>query len=156
MVRSRLLFLKDHAECVRCRYAFAKAHKVLLIDEFDLIDKDLLMYRAFKPSVLRKRVDHLPTIMDTTWTIHVEKGRVLREGPLAHHDRAKGVESLMSRFAHLLPDMTIIYNGHDNARIAVAAEERTRLEGLAKRGECTYSYTSCSTSPELTSSSCRR
>ncbi|GAA5996632.1 uncharacterized protein JCM10292_003101 [Rhodotorula paludigena] len=116
-------------------YAFAKAHKVLLIDEFDLIDKDLLMYRAFKPSVLRKRVDHLPTIMDTTWTIRVEKGRVLREGPLAHHDRAKGVESLMSRFAHLLPDMTIIYNGHDNARIAVAAEERTRLEGLAKRGE---------------------
>ena len=94
------------------------------------------MYRAFKPRTLRRRVAHLPEIMDTTWTIRVDKGRVLREGPLAHHDRAKGVESLMSRFAGFLPDLTIIYNGHDNARIAVAAEERARLEGLAKRGEC--------------------
>ncbi|BGP48386.1 hypothetical protein JCM10450v2_004259 [Rhodotorula kratochvilovae] len=116
-------------------YAFAQAHKVLLIDEFDLIEKDLLMYRAFKPRTLRRRVAHLPEIMDTTWTIRVDKGRVLREGPLAHHDRAKGVESLMSRFAGFLPDMTIVYNGHDNARIAVAAEERARLEGMAKRGE---------------------
>ncbi|GAA6021000.1 hypothetical protein JCM10207_003884 [Rhodosporidiobolus poonsookiae] len=116
-------------------YAFAKAHKVLLIDEFDLIDKDLLMYRAFKPSTFRKRVAHLPTVMDTTWTIRVENGRVLREGPLAHHDRAAGVQTLMERFAHYLPDMTIIYNGHDNARVAVSAEERIRLEGLAKAGK---------------------
>ncbi|BGP16345.1 hypothetical protein JCM10213v2_004347 [Rhodosporidiobolus nylandii] len=116
-------------------YAFARAHNVLLIDEFDLIDKDLLMYRAFKPSTFRKRVAHIPTAMDTTWTIRVEKGRVLREGPLAHHDRARGVEGLMERFAHFLPDMTIVYNGHDNARIAVAAEERIRLEGLAKAGK---------------------
>jgi hypothetical protein len=35
-------------------------HDVLLIDEFDLIDKDLLMYRAFKPEVFRKRVTYLP------------------------------------------------------------------------------------------------
>ncbi|GAA5983389.1 hypothetical protein JCM10908_000268 [Rhodotorula pacifica] len=116
-------------------YAFAKAHNVLLIDEFDLIDKDLLMYRAFKPEVFRKRVTYLPEAMDTTWTIRVQRGRIYREGPLGHHDRAKGVEKLMARFAPFLPDMKIVYNGHDNARIAVAAEERIRLEGLAKRGE---------------------
>ncbi|BGO99711.1 hypothetical protein NBRC10513v2_003939 [Rhodotorula toruloides] len=116
-------------------YAFAKAHKVLLIDEFDLIDKDLLMYRAFKPSVFRKRIGVMQEVVDTTWTIRVENGKVLREGPLAHHDRARGVEFLMSRFAHFLPDMTIVYNGHDGARIAVAAEERIRLEELAKKGE---------------------
>ncbi|GAA5959337.1 hypothetical protein JCM8115_000079 [Rhodotorula mucilaginosa] len=116
-------------------YAFAKSHDVLLIDEFDLIDKDLLMYRAFKPEVFRKRVTYLPEAMDTTWTIRVQRGRIYREGPLGHHDRAKGVEKLMARFAHFLPDMKIVYNGHDNARIAVAAEERSRLEGLAKRGE---------------------
>lgn len=107
-----------------------------MIDEFDLIDKDLLMYRAFKPEVFRKRVTYLPEAMDTTWTIRVQRGRIYREGPLGHHDRAKGVEKLMARFAHFLPDMKIVYNGHDNARIAVAAEERSRLEGLAKRGEC--------------------
>ncbi|GAA5897242.1 hypothetical protein JCM8208_003767 [Rhodotorula glutinis] len=116
-------------------YAFAKAHEVLLIDEFDLIEKDLLMYRAFPPRIFRKRVANIPETMDTTWTIRLERGRILREGPLAHHDRAKGVESLMNRFAAYLPDMTVIYNGHDNARIAVAAEERIRLETLARAGE---------------------
>lgn len=137
---------------LRCRYAFAKAHKILLIDEFDLIEKDLLMYRAFPPRVFRKRVANIPETMDTTWTIRVQRGRILREGPLADHDRAKGVESLMSRFAALLPDMTIVYNGHDNARIAVAAEERIRLEGLAKRGECAYPtmFLSSAQEPALT------
>jgi hypothetical protein len=119
------------------RYAFAKAHKVLLIDEFDLIEKDFLMYRAFKPSTFRKRVEYTPVALDTTWTIRVERGRVIREGPLWDHNRAKGVEALMERFAHFLPDMTIVYNGHDNARVAVAAEERNRLQGLAKAKQCT-------------------
>lgn len=132
------------------RYAFAKAHKVLLIDEFDLINKDLLMYRAFKPEVFRKRVTYLPEAMDTTWTIRVQRGRIYREGPLGHHDRAKGVENLMSRFAHFLPDMKIVYNGHDNARIAVAAEERMRLEGLAKRGECAFQSFAPAHYPHLT------
>ncbi|GAA5885867.1 hypothetical protein JCM6882_004185, partial [Rhodosporidiobolus microsporus] len=116
-------------------YAFAKAHKVLLIDEFDLIEKDLLMYRAFKPATFRRRVEHLAETMDTTWTIRIESGRVVREGPLWDHDRARGVQALMERFSHFLPDMKIVYNGHDGARIAVAAEERIRLEELAKAGQ---------------------
>ncbi|GAA5894159.1 uncharacterized protein JCM6883_003736 [Sporobolomyces salmoneus] len=118
-------------------YAFAKAHKVLLIDEFDLINEDLLMYRAFPPPVFRRRVDHLaePSTFDTTWVIRVERGRLYREGQLAHHDRAKGVVKLMERYARYLPDMKIVYNGHDGARIGVAAEERIRLETLAREGK---------------------
>jgi hypothetical protein len=121
------------------RYAFAKAHKVLMIDEFDLIEKDLKMYRAFRPAAFRARVANIPVAMDTTWTIRVENGKVYREGPLGHHDRARGVASLMERFAHNLPDMIIIYNGHDGARVAVTAEERSRLEGMVDRGECEFS-----------------
>ncbi|GAA6060113.1 hypothetical protein JCM10212_003521 [Sporobolomyces blumeae] len=118
-------------------YAFAKSHKVLLIDEFDLIEDDLRMYRAFPPAIFRKRVDHLadPAVFDTTWTIRIDRGRPVREGPLADHDRAKGVVKLMERYARYLPDMKIVYNGHDGARIAVAAEERIRLEELVKKGE---------------------
>ncbi|GAA6022439.1 hypothetical protein JCM11491_005508 [Sporobolomyces phaffii] len=118
-------------------YAFAKAHKVLLIDEFDLINEDLLMYRAFSPPVFRKRVDHLaePSTFDTTWIIRIDRGRPIREGQLADHDRAKGVVKLMERFVRYLPDMKIVYNGHDGARVGVAAEERIRLEGLAKEGK---------------------
>ncbi|SCV72268.1 BQ2448_4962 [Microbotryum intermedium] len=116
-------------------YAFAKAHKVLLIDEFDLINKDLLMYRAFGPSHFRNRVKHIPKYLDMLWNMTVTNGVITRAGHLENHDRARGVEHLASRFAHELPDMTIMYNGHDGARIAVAAEERARLEELVKKGE---------------------
>ncbi|SCZ88022.1 BZ3500_MvSof-1268-A1-R1_Chr2-1g04138 [Microbotryum saponariae] len=117
-------------------YAFAKAHKVVLIDEFDLIDKDLLMYRAFDPPHFRNRVKYTSTYLDMLWNMTVTNGVISRAGQLENHDRARGVEFLASRFAHLLPDMTIMYNGHDGARIAVAAEERARLENLVKKGEC--------------------
>ncbi|KAK4053960.1 hypothetical protein OIO90_003797 [Microbotryomycetes sp. JL221] len=116
-------------------YAFAKAHKVLMIDEFDMIDKDLLMYRAFAPKTFRKRIDHLKDTFDTTWTIEVKHGQIIRGGQLENHDRAKGVEKLMKRFVKYLPDQVLVYNGHDNARIAVAADERDRLETLARHGE---------------------
>ncbi|KAK4054570.1 hypothetical protein OIV83_001064 [Microbotryomycetes sp. JL201] len=116
-------------------YAFAKAHKVLMIDEFDMIDKDLLLYRAFAPPTFRKRVNHLKDTFDTIWTIEVNKGKIVRGGQLKDHDRAKGVEKLMERFLKHLPDQVLVYNGHDNARIAIAADERDRLETLARKGE---------------------
>lgn len=58
---------------------------------------------------------------------------------MAEHDRAKGVVKLIERFARYLPDMKIVYNGHDGARIGVAAEERIRLEDLARQGKCRHS-----------------
>ncbi|KAL8281344.1 hypothetical protein RQP46_006378 [Phenoliferia psychrophenolica] len=128
-------------------YAFSRAHNVLLIDEFDLINKDLYIYRAFKPSSIRLRLEHLLAEYDKTWIIRVVNGDVLREGELEDHDRAHGISKLMSRFAHELPDMKIAYNGHDGARVGVAAVERERLEGIIKRGE--YDLSGDPFKPEL-------
>lgn len=121
------------------RYAFARAKNVLLIDEFDLINNDFKIYHAFRPSIIRARVKALgdEKTWDKTWTMRVEKGNILREGPLADHARAVGVEDLMKGFVSELPDMTMVYNGHDGARIALTSEERVRLETLASAGECT-------------------
>ena len=118
------------------RYAFARKNDVLLIDEFDLINKDLLIYRAFSPDSIRARVKFAPTLLDMTWIIRVANGKSFREGELFFHDRARGVTEVMERFVHELPDMSIIYNGHDAARIALAYEERMRLENLARAGVC--------------------
>lgn len=133
------------------RFAFAKAHKVLMIDEFDLINKDLLHFRAFRPSSFRARVQQIFDTMDVTWRIRIENGKVLREGDLKDHDRAKGVEALIDRFAHHLPDMSIAYNGHDGARTAIAAEERQRLEALVAAGQCEHRVDQCEPPLPLTS-----
>ncbi|KAI5481828.1 capsular associated protein, glycosyltransferase family 90 protein [Pseudohyphozyma bogoriensis] len=115
-------------------YAFAKANNVLLIDEFDLISKDMELYHAFDGPSFRKRVDHLSKTFDKIWGIRVTDGKPSREGELFDHNRAIGVVDLMKRFVHLLPDMLMIYNGHDGARVGIVAEERERLESLAAKG----------------------
>lgn len=109
---------------------------MLLIDEFDTIERDLRMFRAFRPRDLRERIKFMPTFLDKLWTIEVKAGKIRRTGELAEHDRAYGVADLTQRFAHLLPDMQMVYNGHDGARIAVTGEERQRLEELVSMGKC--------------------
>lgn len=121
-----------------CRYSFAKSHKVLLIDEFDFIEQELLKFRAFRPANFRARVQYLAETYPTVWTVKVENGKLERTGELKDHDRARGVAELSSRFAHVLPDLEMVYNGHDGARIALAYEERHRLELLAKAHQCTF------------------
>lgn len=120
------------------RYAFAKNREAYLIDEFDLINKDLHMYRAFRPSVFRARIDFMaePTTFDQTWTMEIKNGKAIRGGLFGDHDRAKGVVDLMDKFIHLLPDMKIVHNNQDGARVPVVAEERIRLSDLVKKGEC--------------------
>lgn len=63
-----------------------------------------------------------------------------RGGILGHHDRAKGVVALLKRFVHQVPDVVMVYNGHDGARIPVPWEERTRLEDLGRAGKCAYFF----------------
>lgn len=120
------------------RYAFAKANHVQLIDEFDIIDKDIALFRAFSPANFRSRVQYLIDTFDATWIISIKNGESFREGELAHHDRAVGVVQLMKRFVHEVPDMKIVHNGHDGARIPIAWEERDRLTQLGKKGQCAF------------------
>lgn len=109
-----------------------------MIDEFDLIERDLHVYRALSPASLRRRTDYLAANVDHTWGIRIQGGKSSSEGELAHHDRARGVQHLMRRFVHELPDMLMWYNGHDNARIMIPWEERSRLEHLVAQGQCAF------------------
>jgi hypothetical protein len=107
-----------------------------MIDEFDLIERNLHVFRAISPESLRQRTDYLAEHVGFTWGVRVQNGRTSTEGELAHHDRARGVVQLMRRFQHELSDMLMWYNGHDNARIMIPWEERARLEQLVAKGQC--------------------
>ena len=109
-----------------------------MIDEFDLIERDLHVFRALSPESLHKRVEYLRENMDMTWGIRIEKGVMSREGQLADNDRAKGVRDLVKRFLHEVPDMLMWYNGHDIARVMIPWEEKDRLEQFVEAGKCAY------------------
>lgn len=133
-----------------CRYAFAKANEVLLIDEFDLIDNDLNIFRAFTPASFRGRVQQLFDTFDKIWMIRIDNGEIFREGEMGEHDRARGVVDLLKRFSHVLPNMKIVYNGHDGARVGVTWEERKRLQDLVLAREGSFSRPSFPLIPSLT------
>ena len=107
-----------------------------MIDEFDLIERDLHVFRALSPASIKARIEFMRTKVEWTWGIRVTGGIITREGELANHDRARGVVDLAERFAHELPDMLMWYNGHDIARVMIPWEEKHRLELLVEAGKC--------------------
>lgn len=94
------------------------------------------MFRAFTGESIRARVSKLSQETDHAWDIKVSGGEAYTDGELKNHDRAKGILHLIRKFVHLLPDLHIVYNGHDNARVNVGWEERKRLDDLVSQGQC--------------------
>jgi hypothetical protein len=117
----------------RIRYAFARANNLKMIDEFDLIERDLHAFRALSPASFRARLHYLQEKFDFCWGIEIEKGTSKRTGELKNHQRAVDVEALHKRFVHALPDMLMWYSGHDIARTMISYEEKTRLHNLVKQ-----------------------
>lgn len=85
---------------------------------------------------MRARVSKLAKETEFAWNIKIENGKAFSDGELKDHDRAKGVLHLIRKFAHELPDLHIVYNGHDTARMNVGWEERMRLDELVQQGQC--------------------
>lgn len=94
------------------------------------------MFRAFSGPSFRARVAKLEGSTDFAWNIKIESGKAFADGELKDHDRARGVLHLIRKFPHELPDMHIVYNGHDIARQNTGWEERERLDQLVQAGEC--------------------
>lgn len=104
--------------------------------EFNIIEEDFRMFRAFTGPSFRARVAKLANETGFAWNIKIENGRAYSDGELANHDRAKGVLNLIKKFTHELPDLHIVYNGHDTARMNVGWEERMRLDELVQNRQC--------------------
>ncbi|GAA94666.1 glycosyltransferase family 90 protein [Mixia osmundae IAM 14324] len=108
-------------------YAFARENNVALIDEYDMIDEDLKIFRAFSPESFRRRAAAVPSLHRAAWPVEVRNGEVSAPS-YAHKERADNVVLMMSRFARYLPDMTLWYNWDDHPLINIPWEERARLE----------------------------
>lgn len=111
---------------------------MLFLSEFNIIEEDFRMFRAFSGESFRARVSKLAKETGFAWSIKVENGKAISDGELKNHDRARGVLHLIRKFAHELPDLHIVYNGHDTARMNVGWEERMRLDALVQAGECEF------------------
>ncbi|KAF8513209.1 hypothetical protein JB92DRAFT_3083224 [Gautieria morchelliformis] len=116
-------------------YAFAKANKVKMIDEYDGMADDLAPFWHLPGEEIRRRVlqvGQLPSIdlvrlrNGTTTTLRMDKGFHDDEIKVASKGgpRALGFRVMIAKFQHKLPDMDFPINAKAEGRILVPWEHR--------------------------------
>lgn len=112
-------------------YYFATKNDVQLIDEYDTIYHALLPFWGLKPETIRARVREAIGFDDNMLI-----GLLIRDGKPAHihagtewmQDATRG---MMQKFIHMLPDMDLAFNVHDEPRVVVPSDELSRLVNIA-------------------------
>lgn len=125
-------------------FQFAKDNKVILVDDYDQINRDMLPLLGLPSRPLQDRSrtmieDKTNYYYQGSFTMHVKDGAVAQvTGGKKDHSRRKEQESLIAGFVHLLPDMNITIWIDDGPVMHVTGEKRQELEGLASLGESTW------------------
>ncbi|GAA6063769.1 hypothetical protein JCM10212_006265 [Sporobolomyces blumeae] len=127
-------------------YAFATAHNVSLIDEYDSIQSQVLPFAALSPETLQKRSAMLQnTTGEPEWWLHQhtvtvkirDKGtEVSADGPMRKTNyRADQLIELLKGISQYLPDLNLTITGHDVPWVTMSGEARQQHIAAAKRGE---------------------
>lgn len=117
-------------------YEFAVARETVLVDEFDTIYHDLLPFWALQPRTIRSR---------TREDLGYDNGLVgilIRHGQSENlHGGGQGgfqsmaIQTMIAPFAHLLPDMDLAFNVHDEPRVVVPHDSLARMVTLGQKAQ---------------------
>lgn len=112
-------------------YSFATKNGVQLIDEYDTIYHSLLPFWGLRPVTIRARVREALGF-DNNALI----GLLIRNGEAVHVQNGpewqqNATVGMIEKFVHLLPDMDLAFNIHDEPRVVVPHDELSRLVALA-------------------------
>ncbi|GAA5896049.1 hypothetical protein JCM8208_007515 [Rhodotorula glutinis] len=115
-------------------WAYAKANRVILVDEYDQIHRDLEPFWALEPQDLAHRVRVMQE-RDETFTIQITDGKVAEVGGQAFLRRAKDLGDLIRRFSDYVPDVNLTFTRHDQPACQLDYYHRDRMVELAQLGE---------------------
>ncbi|GAA5979810.1 hypothetical protein JCM5350_002056 [Sporobolomyces pararoseus] len=115
-------------------WAYVKANRVILVDEYDQIQRDLEPFWALEPGDLAHRVRVMQERAET-FTIKVEDGKTREEGEQAFLKRAKDLSDLISRFSQHVPDVNLTFTRHDQPACQLDWYHKERMIELAQMGE---------------------
>lgn len=113
-------------------FEMAAQQGVQLIDEFDTIYDALLPFWSLKPATIRARVtEALGFENNGLIALMIREGRAVKiqGGPDWQRFATLG---MIKDFVHLLPDMDIAFNVHDEPRVVVPNDELNRMVDVAK------------------------
>lgn len=122
------------AHAVTCRFRFAKANDVILIDEFDKTYTDILPFWALSPKLIASRSARLQ-VDPSTFTMVIQGGEVAITGEHAKDGRAKDQAALMKRWVKWVPDVNVTMSAHDGPSIMMNHEVLQKHVELGKKGK---------------------
>ncbi|GAA5862713.1 hypothetical protein JCM8547_003522 [Rhodosporidiobolus lusitaniae] len=125
-------------------FFFAKANNFVMVDEFDLMMRQVEPYLAIKPSTMVKRHEKLQFdkdfwMQDKTFTIKIEKrgAKVEAHGPMINDDNGERSDQmllLLKGIAKRLPNMNVTFTGHDVPWVVLSGENKQRHLQAVREG----------------------
>lgn len=115
-------------------YEFATKNNVQLIDEYDSIHDGLMPFWGMKPAAIRERVrEALGYSGDNALiAMTIREGKIVKN--IGGDDWQRDMTAdMMAPFIHLLPDIDLAFNIHDEPRIVVPHGELSQLLELAQK-----------------------
>ncbi|KAM0753101.1 hypothetical protein T439DRAFT_378824 [Meredithblackwellia eburnea MCA 4105] len=115
-------------------FNFAQANDVVLIDEFDNINRDLEPFWAIPVDVIRERAIDLEEAA-WTFTMAVQKGEVEIIGAHKADGRAIDQAKLMNRWTRWVENVNITMSAHDGPSIMTDDRTKQRHLSAARQGK---------------------
>jgi hypothetical protein len=112
-------------------FEFAKARKVQLIDEFDMIHEMITPFWGLKPTTIRARAKEALGFDNALIGLSI-RGKQITNIAGGRDWQQNATRDMMEDFLQWLPDMDLAFNIHDEPRVVVPAEDMARLVGIAK------------------------
>lgn len=115
-------------------FEFAKKKGVQMIDEYDTIYHSLLPFWALEPKTIRQRAKEAIGFDNAMIAMLIRDGRVakIEGGGDGRQWQRDAMVGMTKEFIHLLPDMDLAFNSHDEPRVVIQAEDLSRLVAQAK------------------------
>jgi hypothetical protein len=113
-------------------YEFAIRNKVVMIDEYDMINDMLLPFWALKPASIRSRITRELGGEDSALV-----GVAIRNGEIVNIEKGdewqqQATAGMMANFVKYLPDMDLGFNIHDEPRVVVPGNLLSAMVDEAK------------------------
>lgn len=112
------------------RFQFARDNKVILVDNYDQINRDILPFLGLPSQPVhdrsRKMIEDRSSFhYRNSYTILIKDGRVSEVVGAQRKDGRTGQHiDLIANFVHMLPDMNVTITNHDGALTGIPGEKR--------------------------------
>lgn len=122
-------------------FKWAQEHNVELVDEYDLMMRDVLAHHALKPETFIGRSEELSRNQSFAYTLHVTPEEVTITGERAGNARPKKLLSMVDSFKAALPkgfSLNITGSDHDVSGVVLGKDQRKRAMELVRKNKCAY------------------